>query len=81
MSTPTEPSPQTVVDDVHQVLDTAKQQATDAVTAIEHLDFGALAGEAKQLVHDALQVLKDDIAKLFHRGQPAVPTQVAPPTA
>lgn len=70
MSTPTpaEPTAETVVADVHQALDTAKQQITDTVAAVEHLDFGALVDEAKQLAHDAIEVLKADLAKLFHRG-------------
>jgi hypothetical protein len=68
---PAMPTTATVVADVHQVLDNAKAQATDAITAIEHLDFGHLAAEAKQLLHDAVAVLKEDIAKLFHRNTQA----------
>ncbi len=84
MSTPTpEPTADTVVADVHQVLDTAKTQVADAVAAAEHLDFGALASEAKQLVHDTIEVPKAEPAKLFprHGSDTPVPTQAPPPDA
>jgi ribosomal protein L1 len=69
MSTPTpSPTPETVVADVHQALDTAKEQASTALAAVEHLDFGAVATEAKQALHDAIEVVKDKIAALFGHG-------------
>ncbi len=76
MST-TEPTPdvQTVVADVHQVLDTAQVVAQQAVTGIEHAGFGHLVGDAKALVERAFEALKLDLHNLFHGAQP--PT--APP--
>jgi hypothetical protein len=80
MSTPTpaEPTAATVVADVHAALDTANQDITDVLSTVEHLDFGTVAAEAKQVVHDLFQVGKDRIEALF--GHPTVPTQT-PPTA
>jgi hypothetical protein len=80
MSTPTpEPTPQTVVDEVHQVLDTAKTAAQAAIAAVEHLDFGTLAGEAKQVLHDGIELIKQRVSNLFHGAAP-VATQGTPPT-
>lgn len=71
-------TPATVVDDVHQVLDTAKQDATATLAAVE-LHFGDLAGEAKQLVHDTVELLKQKLADLFGHGQAQAPEQATPP--
>jgi hypothetical protein len=72
MGTPP-PTTTTVIDDVHRILDTAKTDATEAIAAAKQLNLGDLAAEARQLLHDGLQVIKDDIAKLFGHG-PATPT-------
>jgi hypothetical protein len=85
MSTPTpaEPTAQTVVADVHQVLDTAKTGALEVVAAVEHIDFGTVLDDAKRVIHDSIEALKASLHDLFHGAQPsapAVPTQV-PPTS
>jgi hypothetical protein len=71
---PAEPTAATVVADVHQVLDTAKQQITEAVAEVEHLSLGHLAIDARQLVHDALELAKERVTALFH----GAPTQAPP---
>lgn len=76
----TEPTPApdaaTVVGDVHKVLDTAKTDAQAAIDAVTHLDLGVLADEAKRLVHDGIELIKQRVHDLLHGG--AVPPQAPP---
>lgn len=64
MSTPT-PDAATVVADVHKVLDTAKADAQAAIAGL-----GVLSDEARQLVHDGLEVLKQRVHDLIHGVTP-----------
>lgn len=59
------PTPATVVTDIHRALDTAKTDATAVIDDIERLDFGQVATEARQAIHDAIEVAKARIAALF----------------
>lgn len=64
MSTPI-PDAAAVVADVHKVLDTAKADAQAAAG-----DLGVLSDEARQLVHDGIEVLKQRIHDLIHGVTP-----------
>lgn len=64
MSTPT-PDAATVVADVHTLLDTAKADAQAAVAGL-----GVLSDEARQLVSDGIEVLKQRLHDLVHGTTP-----------
>lgn len=83
MSTPTpaEPTAQTVVADVHEVLDAAKTGALEVVAAVEAIGFGTVVEDAKKVIHDSIEALKASLHDLFHGAQPAAqPSTVQAPT-
>lgn len=79
MSTPTpEPTAQTVVADVHEVLDAAKTGALEVVAAVEAVGFSTVVDDAKRVIHDSIEALKKSLHDLFHGAQPAGTTQTPP---
>jgi ribosomal protein L1 len=83
VSTPTpEPTAQTVVADVHEVLDAAKTGALEVVAAVESVGFGTVLDDAKKVIHDSIEALKASLRDLFHGAQPSAPAPTqAPPIA
>lgn len=65
--------------DVHTVLDTAKNDAQTAVTALEHVCLGTVLDDAKQVIHDGVELIRERLSALIHGAPaPAEPADTPP---